>query len=117
MPARVQVPEPVFRPVNNSYPSLSMGRGSSSRTFQLTDEGRLFYERCERIAGDIAEAEAEVSSKGKIIKGKLRIGAPTEIGRRLIAPLAARFVEKFPGTQVISIYRTLASTLSMTDLT
>jgi DNA-binding transcriptional LysR family regulator len=72
----------------------------TSRTFELTEEGYLFYERCERIVSEIAEAEAEASSRGKTVKGKLRIGAPMEIGRRLIAPLVARFVEKYPGIQV-----------------
>jgi DNA-binding transcriptional LysR family regulator len=44
----------------------------TSRTFELTEEGQLFYERCERIVEEIAEAEAEASSQGKAIKGKLR---------------------------------------------
>src|ERR1700728_4319760 len=57
----------------------------TSRTFELTEEGHLFYERCERIIADIAEAEAEASSHGKTVKGKLRVGAPTGIGRRIIA--------------------------------
>jgi DNA-binding transcriptional LysR family regulator len=72
----------------------------TSRAFELTEEGHLFYERCERIVADIAEAEAEASLRGKAVKGKLRIGAPVDIGRRLIAPLLARFVEKFRGIQV-----------------
>jgi DNA-binding transcriptional LysR family regulator len=72
----------------------------TSRTFELTAEGHLFYERCERIVAEIAEAEAEASSQGKTVKGKLRIGAPMGIGRRLIAPLVASFVEKYPGIQV-----------------
>jgi DNA-binding transcriptional LysR family regulator len=72
----------------------------TSRTFELTEEGALFYERCERIVAEIAEAEAEASSQGKTVKGKLRIGAPMGIGRRLIAPLIACFVEKYPGIQV-----------------
>jgi DNA-binding transcriptional LysR family regulator len=72
----------------------------TSRTFELTEEGHLFYERCERIVADIAEAEAEASSQGKLVKGRLRIGAPMGIGRRLIASLVAQFVEKYPGIQV-----------------
>jgi DNA-binding transcriptional LysR family regulator len=72
----------------------------TSRTFELTEEGHLFYERCERIVAEIAEAEAEASSQGKTVKGKLRIGAPMEIGRRLMAPLVAGFVEKYPGIQI-----------------
>src|SRR5271155_3877028 len=42
----------------------------TSRTFELTEEGHLFYERCERIVADIAEAEAEASSRGKNRQGK-----------------------------------------------
>jgi len=71
----------------------------TSRTFELTEEGHLFYERCERIVAEIAEAEAEASTHGKTVKGKLRVGAPIGIGRRLVAPLLARFAEKFPGVQ------------------
>jgi DNA-binding transcriptional LysR family regulator len=34
----------------------------TSRSFELTEEGQLFYERCARIVTDIADAEAEASS-------------------------------------------------------
>jgi DNA-binding transcriptional LysR family regulator len=44
----------------------------TSRSFELTEEGQLFYERCARIVADIADAEAEASSKGATIKGLLR---------------------------------------------
>jgi DNA-binding transcriptional LysR family regulator len=72
----------------------------TSRSFELTEEGSLFYERCQRIVIDIAEAEAEASSKTGSVKGKLRVGAPNELGRRLVAPLIAKFVQKFPEVQV-----------------
>lgn len=72
----------------------------TSRSFELTDEGQLFYERCARIVADIADAEAEASSKGATIKGRLRLGAPMEIGRRLVAPLITEFRRKFPDVQV-----------------
>jgi Bacterial regulatory helix-turn-helix protein, lysR family len=48
----------------------------TTRSFELTEEGRAFYERCERIIVDIDEAEAEASSKGNAVRGNLRIGAP-----------------------------------------
>ena len=72
----------------------------TSRSFELTEEGQLFYERCARIATDIAEAEAEASSKGAAVKGMLRIGAPMELGRRLIAPLITEFQREFPDVRV-----------------
>ena len=72
----------------------------TSRSFELTEEGQLFFERCARIVADIADAEAEASSKGTTVKGMLRIGAPMELGRRLVAPLIAEFRTKFPHVQV-----------------
>jgi DNA-binding transcriptional LysR family regulator len=72
----------------------------TSRSFELTEEGQLFYDRCARIVTDIAEAEAEASSKGTAVKGMLRVGAPMELGRRLIAPLINDFRQRFPEVQV-----------------
>jgi DNA-binding transcriptional LysR family regulator len=72
----------------------------TSRSFELTEEGQLFYERCMRIVADIADAEAEASSKGAAIKGMLRIGAPMELGRRLVAPLITEFRGRYPDVQV-----------------
>ena len=67
----------------------------TSRAFELTEEGQLFYERCARIVADIADAEAEASSKGAAIKGMLRLGAPMEIGRRLVLLSLQNLEENF----------------------
>jgi DNA-binding transcriptional LysR family regulator len=72
----------------------------TSRSFELTEEGSLFYDRCQKIVADIAEAEAEASSKLGAVKGKLRVGAPNELGRRLVAPLITKFVRKYPEVEV-----------------
>ncbi|MFT4111343.1 LysR family transcriptional regulator [Silvibacterium sp.] len=68
----------------------------TSRTFQLTEEGDRFYERCQRIVADIKAAEAEASEKTERVRGTLHVGAPSEIGRRLVAPLIGEFTSKFP---------------------
>jgi DNA-binding transcriptional LysR family regulator len=72
----------------------------TSRSFELTEEGQRYYDRCARIVTDIAEAEAEAPSKGAVVKGVLRIGAPMELGRHLIAPLITEFRRGFPDVQV-----------------
>jgi DNA-binding transcriptional LysR family regulator len=72
----------------------------TSRSFQLTEEGNQFYERCQKIVADIATAEAEASAKTGTVRGTLHVGAPSEIGRRLIAPLIGRFASKFPEVEV-----------------
>jgi DNA-binding transcriptional LysR family regulator len=72
----------------------------TSRSFQLTEEGNQFYERCQKIVADIATAEAEASAKTGTVRGTLHVGAPSEIGRRLIAPLIGQFANKFPEVEV-----------------
>jgi DNA-binding transcriptional LysR family regulator len=59
----------------------------------------MIYVLCARIAADIADAEAEASSKGATVKGMLRIGAPIKLGRRLVAPLITEFREQFRDVQ------------------
>jgi DNA-binding transcriptional LysR family regulator len=72
----------------------------TSRRFALTEEGSLLHQRAVRIIGEIDEAEAEASTQGKEPRGILRVGAPMQIGRRLIAPLIGRFGERYPEIQI-----------------
>ncbi len=73
---------------------MLVSRGS--RRFLLTEEGNLLHQRALKILADIDEAEAEAANKGKEPRGTLRVSAPLQIGRRLIAPLIGRFVERYP---------------------
>jgi DNA-binding transcriptional LysR family regulator len=72
----------------------------TSRQFDLTEEGILLHKRCLQILSDIDEAEAEATLGAAVPKGKLRIGAPMDIGRKQIAPLISRFSELYPEIQV-----------------
>ena len=60
----------------------------------------LLYNRGLNIISEIDETEAEVSAKVKSPKGRLRIAAPIEIGRRLIAPMISDFTQLHPGIAV-----------------
>ena len=70
------------------------------RRFTLTEEGGLLYERAVHILSELDEAEAEASSKSKTPRGRLRVGAPLQIGRQRIAPLVADFTNQYPNIQV-----------------
>ena len=70
------------------------------RRFTLTEEGSLLYDRAQHILSELDEAEAEASARSKNPRGRLRVGAPIEIGRRHIAPLIGKFTERYPGIQV-----------------
>lgn len=67
------------------------------RRFTLTDEGSFLLERAEAILRDLDATEAEVMARAKYPQGYMRIGAPLEIGRNRIAPLAAEFTARYPG--------------------
>lgn len=72
----------------------------TTRHFEPTTEGRLFYERCVFILGEIDKAEAEAASGGRTPRGDLKISAPMALGRQVIAPMIARFTEIYPDVQV-----------------
>ena len=72
----------------------------NSRRFALTEEGSLLHQRAVKILADIDEAEAEAATQGKEPRGMLRVGAPMQIGRRLIAPLIGCFADHYPEIQV-----------------
>ena len=72
----------------------------TSRRFELTVEGALFHERTLAILQSIDDAEQEVSDQAKVPRGLLCVGAPSEIGRKRIAPLIERFSDRYPDVEV-----------------
>jgi len=68
----------------------------TTRRITLTHEGSAFLEDCQRILGDIANAEASVSAGGVKASGYLRITAPAGFGRRHVAPLVPGFLARHP---------------------
>ncbi|WP_050463352.1 LysR family transcriptional regulator [Herbaspirillum autotrophicum] len=74
-----------------------------ARRFALTEEGVLLHARALHIVRDVEEAEAEASAQGDMVGGLLRVGAPSELGRRVIAPLLAQFRDRCPKLEVILV--------------
>lgn len=72
----------------------------SARRFRLTDEGTLYYARGQGLLAELRDVEAEVTTRGDIARGLLKVGAPMELGRRRIAPLLADFAALHPGLEV-----------------
>jgi DNA-binding transcriptional LysR family regulator len=71
----------------------------SSRRFRLTDEGLLLYERSGSILDQVRDAEAEVASRGGAARGLLKVGAPSDFGRRHLGPILALFTAQHPGVE------------------
>jgi DNA-binding transcriptional LysR family regulator len=64
----------------------------STRKLALTDEGAAFLEDCQRILGELEEAEAAVSERSARATGHLLVSAPAGFGRQHIAPLLPSFL-------------------------
>ena len=73
----------------------------TTRNMRLTEAGEVFLEHCREIVEAVERAEASVAeSTGASPKGVLRVTAPLGLGRRVIAPMVARYRELQPHTEV-----------------
>jgi DNA-binding transcriptional LysR family regulator len=72
----------------------------TTRRLSLTDEGREYYERCKRVLGEIDEAEAALSARRALPRGRLRITASVMYGRLRVAPIVAEFLQRHPGVEI-----------------
>ena len=69
----------------------------TTRTLNLTETGRSFYERSARILSDLDEAESAVQQQHGDLRGTLRIALPLSFGvRHMCKPIAA-FARLHPG--------------------
>jgi DNA-binding transcriptional LysR family regulator len=64
----------------------------TTRKLVLTDEGTAFLEDCQRILGELEEAEAAVSERSARASGELLVSAPAGFGRQHVAPLLPSFL-------------------------
>lgn len=67
----------------------------STRQFQLTPEGCLFYERGVRILGDLDDAE-RCASEHTAPRGRLRVTTNVPFGHHFLLPLVPEFLERHP---------------------
>lgn len=72
----------------------------TTRRLALTDEGREYYERARRVIADVDEAEAALSARRTLPKGRLRVTAPVLFGRLHVAPAITAFVASYPAVSV-----------------
>jgi DNA-binding transcriptional LysR family regulator len=71
----------------------------STRRISLTDEGQLFFERCQQIVAQMEEAEQEMSRVSAEPRGKLRVSMPA-IGYRMLLPHLADFMRSYPQVEL-----------------
>lgn len=68
----------------------------TTRRLSLTDAGREYHERIQRILADLAEAEASVASDREPLHGRVRLAAPLSFGILHLAPALDEFLLQHP---------------------
>ncbi|WP_454055920.1 LysR family transcriptional regulator [Cupriavidus sp. Marseille-Q8015] len=98
---------------------MDMPRGSVSRTIQaleeqlgvrllsrstrqvsLTDAGKLYFEGCQRILGDLSEVEAALTHVRTATSGTVRVDTSGSIARALVVPALEAFFAEYPDIDV-----------------
>jgi DNA-binding transcriptional LysR family regulator len=72
----------------------------TTRKLALTDEGAAFLEDCQRILGELEDAEAAVSERSVRATGHLAVSAPAGFGRQHVAPLLPSLLAEHQGLTV-----------------
>jgi DNA-binding transcriptional LysR family regulator len=72
----------------------------TTRTLRVTDAGAGYAERCTAIAAQIEEANQAVQARQAEPTGVLRVSTPVLYGRRYLAPIAARYLARYPQTRI-----------------
>ena len=72
----------------------------STRKVQLTEAGRVFYDRASLALAGLEDAQSAVADLQSSLKGTVRVTAPPDAGAWILAPLVARFTILHPGVLV-----------------
>ncbi|SIT30106.1 LysR family transcriptional regulator [Achromobacter sp. MFA1 R4] len=69
----------------------------STRRVELTEAGRLYFERCRRIVAEAEVAHEELRGELEVPSGPLRIQVGTAYGMDALLPALAAFGQRYPG--------------------
>ena len=72
----------------------------STRCLSLTDEGRLFHQRCLGPLQALASAHAEVKDQGAVAAGVVRVTSVSPFGRNYVVPLLPEFARRHPKVRI-----------------
>jgi DNA-binding transcriptional LysR family regulator len=72
----------------------------STRKLSLTEEGRLYYERCTGPLRDLESAQSAIAEKGRSPAGTLRVTSLSPFGRAYVLPLIPAFSRLYPAIEL-----------------
>jgi len=72
----------------------------NTRGVSATEIGALYYEKCKTIQRELEEADNLASLLQSKVGGQLRVSTSVAFGRRVLTPLALRFMVEHPGISI-----------------
>ena len=72
----------------------------TTRRLALTEEGRHYYERCQRILADIEQTELELGNEHSEPRGLLRVTSSVTFGHMHISPAVTQFLARYQNMQI-----------------
>lgn len=71
----------------------------STRSIRLTEEGRLFHERCRRVLDDLDDAQASLAQAVAVPRGRLRVSVPI-VSYHFLLPVVPEFLARYPDVEL-----------------
>ena len=71
----------------------------TTRLVRPTEEGLYFYHSCERILSDLDQVESKIQLGKTSLSGRIKITAPSDLGRQHVSKVIAEFSKKYPRVQ------------------
>ncbi|ACS87083.1 LysR family transcriptional regulator [Musicola paradisiaca] len=68
----------------------------TTRQVRMTDEGRLYYQRCVQLLAEIEETDALFSHQRQRPSGRVRIDMPHSLARLVVIPQLPAFYQRYP---------------------
>ncbi|OLQ75424.1 LysR family transcriptional regulator [Photobacterium proteolyticum] len=72
----------------------------STRSLTLTPEGEAFYQSCQQMLEILGQAELEVTANQDLIRGRLNVVMPVELGQKVFGPYINEFLKLYPNVTV-----------------
>jgi len=72
----------------------------TTRRQQLTEVGRLYYERCKHVLAEVELAEGSASELQASPRGKVRLVAPVSFGSQSLVPVLSDYLARHPEVSV-----------------
>lgn len=72
----------------------------TTRAISLTDEGRTLLEGAKVVLGEVEDMEARIRHGAQTLSGTIRVSAPSDIGRTVVAAEINRFLKEHPNISI-----------------